>query len=326
MFSKRCVNVFLRLPPCSPRGVGRLHPGPWNQGRARAERPGAGPGAGAGGLGTGAGAWGLGPGAGGPGPGARGPGPGPGTKDKAVTVHKRARILAEQRAEQVARRQDDAQTLAASWPAALRAAWRSRTSMEQLTSVPPCQAHWSHVLIACGGYGGCIHCGAISSTESRSRRILEPCTHSCNEGSRKHINKLMRGELPFRRSWWPDGSEAPVPRRWEVPRPSPPVTAANTVAVLGSDSEEEAAEDIIGHDVMAFMAQLAAANRRSSGEREPKRACIGEASSSSSAAARCSPGLVGTEFLGLRSFLCKAWPSFLDRCRRCLCGLDFRMV
>ena len=51
--------------------------------------------------------------------------------------------------------------------------------------------------------------------------------------------------------------------------------------VVDSDEEEELVDDIIGDDLYAFIANLGAANRSSSGERESKRIRLEEPSSSS---------------------------------------------
>ena len=139
------------------------------------------------------------------------------------TVNKRRRVLAAQRAEH--------KRLESSDEASRRRAWRDSgiavpfLTWQQLrcgTVTPPVAAHHSHLLIACGGYGGCMRCGSVASG-NRSQLLEGECRRWCPVGSKGPIVRLAKGLLPKPKAGedvWPDGSLAPTPVLWRIDPPA----------------------------------------------------------------------------------------------------------
>lgn len=106
-------------------------------------------------------------------------------------------------------------------------AWRSGTVTRQLallddaSHAPPFEVHSSHLLVLCGGYSGCVHCGRIAGFWGQHKFARE-CRLFIPEGTLVHIRRLMRGLLPSsgRALGWPSGEVDPAPRRWRPPQSS----------------------------------------------------------------------------------------------------------
>ena len=132
------------------------------------------------------------------------------------TAAKRARLLREQRADLVDRSLRDESALAAAWPRSFSTSYEEYMRVAVSAEAPPVPAHSSHILIACGGYGGCLACGSVTS--ERTSTLLEGVCHRyCTDP--RYVRRLIAGKLPRAAKGrsalgWPDGSTNPVPRRW----------------------------------------------------------------------------------------------------------------
>ena len=98
--------------------------------------------------------------------------------------------------------------------------------------VLPFPMHISHAIVSCGGFFGCITCGALSSG-FQCGPFADPCRHRITAGSKWRVHGLAGGKLPHFAKSWPDESIDPQPwlltagqRAWEV---EPRRAAAMTV-------------------------------------------------------------------------------------------------
>ena len=99
--------------------------------------------------------------------------------------------------------------------------WARWDAIDRGETNPPIEAHWSHVLIACGGYGGCVRCGAVAGG-SKNKALSGDCRKHCPRGSRGPIGRLARGHFPHPQRGmgqiWVDGSINPTPVKWCIDR------------------------------------------------------------------------------------------------------------
>jgi len=158
------------------------------------------------------------------------------------STSKRQRILKDQREEHKRRASIDGTTRRDAWErAGLAVPFLAWSQLQEGVVTPPVPAHYSHALIACGGYGGCLRCGSVAAGQ-HCRLLEEVCRRWCPPGSKGPIAKLAKGRLPHPTQAggvWPDGSLAPTPRLWKVrppttqaaaPLPTPPTPAAEREA------------------------------------------------------------------------------------------------
>ena len=82
-----------------------------------------------------------------------------------------------------------------------------------VAGVTPVTVHPSHNCVYCGGFVGCLRCGAIVAVQSQAA-ISRPCRGYKPEGSRGAIRRLVRGLLPQGQAW-PNSEGAPQPQRYD---------------------------------------------------------------------------------------------------------------
>ena len=129
--------------------------------------------------------------------------------DQLVTPAKRRRIAAAQRA---ALRED-----AVALRQANSAAWRTLARNLQPVGesddegVVPLPVHDSHECLVCGGFVGCIRCGAVISAQLRSALSVQ-CRGFCPDNACGPVRRLALGRLP-RGDRWPSGEAEPLPKR-----------------------------------------------------------------------------------------------------------------
>ena len=102
--------------------------------------------------------------------------------------------------------------------------------------VLPFPMHASHAIVSCGGFFGCITCGALSSG-FQCGPFAEVCRHRISAGSKWRVHGLARGKLPHFAKTWPDHSTDPQPwlltagqRAWEVEAPRAVATSSSSQA------------------------------------------------------------------------------------------------
>ena len=140
--------------------------------------------------------------------------------DKTCSLRKRKRIVGKQK-EILAERQ--AQEVRATKEARSRAncaiSWTLWGKMACGKNYPPITAHWSHALISCGGFGGCIRCGSVAGY-CKNSRLENKCRGRCPTGSRGPIRRLAMGKYPHPQGGqgkiWVDGTLNPQPTKWKV--------------------------------------------------------------------------------------------------------------
>ncbi len=154
-------------------------------------------------------------------------------RDDLVTARVRRALILEQRCEARRRRIEDADCLRRAWgdadPAVSAAAF---VEMQPTDQPPPFSVDQGHSLVACGGFYGCVRCGAVVGWHGH-RRLALPCRGTCPVGSRGPIRLLVHGRLPHRQQEhygrdWPSGEKTPVPYRvcLSQSRPGAPARAA----------------------------------------------------------------------------------------------------
>ena len=75
----------------------------------------------------------------------------------------------------------------------------------------------SHKIVLCGGYAGCLKCGSVVSQSTATNALGQECKGHCPRGSRGAVRRLAKGLHPRRpRDEWPNGEEAPHPKRLKV--------------------------------------------------------------------------------------------------------------
>ena len=162
------------------------------------------------------------------------------------TTNKRQRILSAQRVEHKRRVSVDSAVRREAWKnAGLAVPFLSWAQLQQGTGTPPISAHHSHVLIACGGYGGCLRCGSVASGQ-HCQLMENVCRRWCPPGSKGPIARLAKGRMPHPvhgTEVWPDGSIAPAPRLWKVVPPRDASPQAPPDAPLPSRSDDACSID-----------------------------------------------------------------------------------
>ena len=121
-------------------------------------------------------------------------------------------MLKEQRTEVAKRKNCDKESLRSTWRTVLR---NNLADLAPLPKGPEIETHSSHTLMACGGWGGCVACGGMSSGGA-SRLLRRTCRFWMPPSTKRDIKKLANGTMPhfLVHSKWPDGSVAPAPRQW----------------------------------------------------------------------------------------------------------------
>ena len=80
----------------------------------------------------------------------------------------------------------------------------------------PFSVHPTHRAVVCGGYAGCVKCGATASCEFKGNRLPAECkgpqTKSCG-GAKDRIMRLLKGQHPRRGFVWPDNTRDPRPQK-----------------------------------------------------------------------------------------------------------------
>ena len=83
--------------------------------------------------------------------------------------------------------------------------------------------HSSHVAVECGGYVGCLSCGASIMRPKEGQRLATRCLPKrCKtSGSFYRVRRIAQGLHPYGQGQlWPNGTVAPTPNRVAHPRPS----------------------------------------------------------------------------------------------------------
>ena len=140
--------------------------------------------------------------------------------DRTCSLRKRKRIIGKQKEILEERRKQEIGATKEAWARANYAiSWTLWGRMASGRNHPPIQAHRTHVLISCGGFGGCIRCGSVAGY-CKNRRLEKECRGSCPTGSRGPIRRLSMGRHPHPQRGqgltWVDGSLSPKPTRWET--------------------------------------------------------------------------------------------------------------
>ena len=133
-------------------------------------------------------------------------------KPERVSPFKKAKTAMEQRAEIAKRKRRDEESLKETWRTLLR---NNVSDMTPLPRGPEIETHSSHTLIACGGWGGCVACGGMSSG-GPSNLLKRECRKWMPPSTKRDIAKLADGTMPhfLVHGKWPDGSVAPRARQW----------------------------------------------------------------------------------------------------------------
>ena len=133
-------------------------------------------------------------------------------KPERVSPFKKAKIAMEQRAEIAKRKRRDEGSLKETWRTLLA---NNVADLSPLPKGPEIETHSSHTLIACGGWGGCVACGGMSSG-GPSSLLKEVCRKWMPPSTKRDIAKLANGTMPhfLVHGKWPDGSVAPIARQW----------------------------------------------------------------------------------------------------------------
>ncbi len=156
-----------------------------------------------------------------------------GSEGDLVSARTRRRLIQEQQLEIRRRRLADAECMRQAWGEAEPAvAISAFVQIPPTDRPPPFDVGQGHDLVACGGFYGCVRCGAVVGWHGHQRLAL-PCRGSCPVGSRGPVRLLVRGRLPHRQQEhygrdWPSGESSPVPFRVRLgqSRPGDPTRAA----------------------------------------------------------------------------------------------------
>ena len=133
---------------------------------------------------------------------------------------RRKRLVGKQKETLEARKAQDHQLTKAAWVKANYAiSWTLWGRMSSGHNHPPIKAHWSHALISCGGFGGCIRCGSVAGY-CKNSKLEARCRGHCPIGSRGPIRRLAMGKYPHPQRGqgrvWVDGTINPQPTKWKV--------------------------------------------------------------------------------------------------------------
>ena len=104
--------------------------------------------------------------------------------EKACSQRKRKRLIGKQKAVLEERRRKEVQATKEAWARANYAiSWTLWGRMASGRNYPPIRARWTHALISCGGFGGCIRCGSVTGY-CKNRRLEDRCRGTRPKGSR----------------------------------------------------------------------------------------------------------------------------------------------
>ncbi len=135
-----------------------------------------------------------------------------------VTAAQRRKLLAAQHVEARRRRNEEEAVIKAAWGnGATALSVAAFVELRAMDAVPTVPIGAGHDVILCGGFTGCVRCGAVVGWHGHSR-LETPCRGYCPAGSRRPIRLLARGMLPHRQQAhygrdWPSGEERPTPFR-----------------------------------------------------------------------------------------------------------------
>ena len=74
----------------------------------------------------------------------------------------------------------------------------------------PFELHATHRVFECGGFVGCLRCGATASCPMSNNRIEKECRGTSTAGAQHRVRRLLGGKLPRNtEAAWPDGSTDP---------------------------------------------------------------------------------------------------------------------
>ena len=91
------------------------------------------------------------------------------------SLRKRKRLIGKQKEALKERREQDILYTKEAWAKANHAiSWTLWGRMSSGINHPPIRAHWTHALISCGGFGGCIRCGSVVG-DCKSLRLVATC-------------------------------------------------------------------------------------------------------------------------------------------------------